>query len=106
MLQHKPRHLGPGALSIGKMGRAKHHFKINPDGAEMMQGRWATHRAFQMQLSLGGMAPKRKKKIFPIVGLGCEGHCTDARFENRFEIAPIWEIDFKGHIFTKNQYSL
>ena len=68
MLQHKPRHLGPGALRVGKIGRVKHHFKINQDGARKMGGSVTRNRAFQMQLTSGGMALFGVVKNIPLLG--------------------------------------
>ena len=93
MLQHKPRHLGPGALRVGKIGRVKHHFKINPDGAGKSRGSrgevGTLDPTFQMQLSLGKVVPFLVEKSILEVGLRCLDHCTKEQFENRFEIAPI-----------------
>ena len=84
MLQHKPRHLGPGALRVGSEGKVKHRFKINRDGARKMRGSCAADRAFQMQLSLGKVVPFGVEKSILEVGLRCLGVRTNIQFENRF----------------------
>ena len=79
MLQHKPRHLGPGALRVGKIGRVKHHFARNHDGA----GKMGNQSGISNAIELGRNGPKIKKKVFPHLGTKSAKLGTKILFENR-----------------------